>query len=159
MRVLVLVRRRGDVAHLFDGWRDILPDAVYRLRPAPVIMVSRDPELIIKFSEYDDSLRGTVWDVIDSREIEPVAEPRADYQGFLRYMAETRLAGSKEQLMPLEVAWHLALVNGLQCDWGGCNADAVAARYEKTQKAWLPVCESHMVGPVSATSHSTAAAE
>lgn len=43
----------------------------------------------------------------------------------------------------LEFYWAETGMPG-QCDWGGCNAAAIAWRWDEIGAQWLPVCNSHM---------------
>ncbi len=157
----MLVPSIRDVSRQFEEWYDIWPNGVYRLRPKPVISIGPRAESLIQFSEYSErELRGGQWEVIDARQVTQLAgTDQPGYLGFLQARAQQLLDGPLEHVMPLEIAWHLALVNGLQCDWGGCNKDATAARYTRDLRQWLPVCFEHQLGPVSVVSHSAAAAE
>jgi hypothetical protein len=161
VKVLVLVRSIDDVPRLFEDWYSIYPAGVYRLRPRPLIAIGERQSLMVHFSTPgSDMLRGTVWEIIDGREIGvELGQPLPGYLSMIQAMGQARLDGSLEQVMPLEIAWHLALVNGLQCDWGGCAEDACAARYSKGTHEWLPVCFLHQIGPVSAVRHPLAEVE
>lgn len=155
MRILVLLPHRNfPTAPVIDEWLNIYPAAKVTHHDKRITLTRPDTgeELLrVEMSVLDQAhLRGAHFDEVDVRLVVPADYSPSD-KHFLAAL-ETMSARSREDaghdMMPLEVAWHLGLIVGDECDWGDCNGRAIAARYDKALTLWLPVCYVHQFAPL-----------